>query len=149
MGAIMTSKRTLVSQIILSAVLALAQPAMAKSERIGSFVVPDDAPNLIVLAGDITQSSPLDFKTALLRQPQADVIMLNSDGGNVVAGLLVADEIHLRGLSTYIPADASDGVCLRAALRHHDDLLDPRQLTVGHGRKLCHQVRQWPAIADA
>lgn len=89
------------------AAILLSQPAMAKTERIGSFVISDAAPEIIVLSGDITATSPLDFKTAILQQPKAKVVVLSSSGGSVVSGLLLADEIHLRGLSTYIPKEES------------------------------------------
>lgn len=101
----MTLRSSLGFASVLAAML-FSQPALAKTERIGPFVVSDEAPEVIVLSGDITSTAPLDFKSAILQQPEAKVVVLSSDGGSVMAGLLLADEIHLRGLSTYVPKGA-------------------------------------------
>lgn len=83
-------------------IAALSLPAYAQ-ERVGSFVLLDDVPEVIVLAGDITPLTPLDFKKAMLRRPDAQLLVLASQGGNLVGGLVLADDVHERGLATYIP----------------------------------------------
>jgi hypothetical protein len=83
----------------------------ADTERVGAFLLVEDAPELIILAGDITPQTPLDFRTALTRRPDAKLVVLASDGGVVSSGLLLADDVHFRGLNTYIPGDAR---CLSA-----------------------------------
>lgn len=90
-----------------SAFLALmlcATPAMAQSvERHGSFIIMGQDSEFAILAGDITSQTPLEFKTVMSRQPNLKTLVLSSDGGSVTGGLLLADEIHLRGINTYIP----------------------------------------------
>lgn len=81
--------------------------AVVADERIGAFLLPDDAPNAIMLAGDITELAPLDFKKAMLRRPDADLLVLGSDGGSMLSGLLLADDVHVRKLATYIPEGLS------------------------------------------
>lgn len=89
---------------VIASILALTASVTA-DERIGPFVLLDDAPNAIVLAGDITGLTPLDFKKAMLKRPEADLLVLGSLGGNMIAGLVLADDVHLRGLNTYIPSE--------------------------------------------
>jgi len=96
----------LFASALLAALMAPAALSAAEDgpERVGPFVLVEEAPELLVLAGDITVQTPLDFKTALLRRPEAKMLVLSSAGGNVTGGLLLADEVHLRGLDTYVPA---------------------------------------------
>lgn len=92
----------------LLAALLCAAPAMAQDvtqdmERHGSFIIMGQEAEFAILAGDITANTPLEFKTVLSRQPNLKTLVLSSDGGSVTGGLLLADEIHLRGINTYIP----------------------------------------------
>lgn len=66
----------------------------------------EDAPNLALMVGDISTQTPLDFRRMINANPQVNVIALWSDGGNVTPALLLADDIHSRGLATYIPRSA-------------------------------------------
>lgn len=74
-------------------------------EQVGSFMTLAGQEDLIFLAGDITTQTPLDFRTVLNRFPKAKTLVLASGGGSVTAGLLLADDVHLRGINTFVPAD--------------------------------------------
>ncbi len=75
------------------------------------FAYLDDVPNVIVLNGEIDFRTPLAFKRALSAHPDTHTIVLNSGGGSVQAALLVAEEIHERGIATVI---LSEFQCLSA-----------------------------------
>jgi len=77
--------------------------AAAAETSFGPFTVDDAKPDVVKLNGAIAVGSALDFRRALRAAPNAKLITLNSDGGNVQAGLLIADDINQRGLTTYIP----------------------------------------------
>ncbi|WEK05055.1 MAG: PAN domain-containing protein [Candidatus Devosia phytovorans] len=88
----------------LMALMLSVTPVLAQSvERHGSFIIMGQDAEFAILAGDITPQTPLEFKTVMSRQPNLKTLVLSSDGGSVTGGLLLADEIHLRGINTYIP----------------------------------------------
>lgn len=75
----------------------------AAEKTFGPFSIDNSKPNVIEMNGIIEPGAALDFRRALRAAPDAKLITLNSDGGNVQAGLLIADDIHQRALATYIP----------------------------------------------
>lgn len=99
-------RQSLTYFLVVSAILASLFSATWADERIGAFRVLDDHPDIIVLDGEIGINSPLEFRRALAAQPQASLIVLNSPGGLVASGLILANDIHDRGLSTSIPKGA-------------------------------------------
>ncbi len=86
--------------------LAITIAAVA-DERIGAFVVFDSLQDQILLDGDIGINAPLEFRRAMSARPDAKVLVLGSPGGYVASALIIADEVHSRGMSTVIPEDAS------------------------------------------
>jgi hypothetical protein len=72
-------------------------------EAIGAFLIIDSVPDTIFLKGDLGPNSPLDFRRALQARPRATTLMLDSNGGIVASGILVAQDVHARGMDTYIP----------------------------------------------
>lgn len=80
-------------------------------ERIGPFLLPASMPRVIALTGEITQGSQFLFLRALRARPDASTIMLDSVGGSVVEGLLLAHEVSARGLATFVP---DDSICMSA-----------------------------------
>jgi hypothetical protein len=80
--------------------------ASAASKTFGPFSVDDANPGVIALNGDIDVNSGLNFRRALQAAPNAKLVTLNSPGGNVQMGLLIADDIHQRKLATYIPKES-------------------------------------------
>lgn len=92
--------------LIIAAVLSLTSVAVGQEiERVGSFFVVEGEEDMVFLSGEITPQTPLDFRTAISRRPDATTLVLASNGGSVVAGLLLADDVFNRELKTYIPAE--------------------------------------------
>ncbi len=91
--------------------LSAVSTAFAVERTFGPFTVDDAKPDVISLNGEIDVNSGLNFRRALQAAPNAKLITLNSVGGNVQMGLLIADDIHQRKLATYI---AKDSECLSA-----------------------------------
>ena len=91
--------------VVIIALLSLISvgSASADEKTFGPFIVDDDYPDVIILNGEIDVSSALNFRRVLDAAPNAKVVALNSPGGNVQMGLLIADDIHQRKLTTYIP----------------------------------------------
>lgn len=92
---------------MLSVTMFLGGPnaALPQSQDFAPFYVLDDLPNVIVLDGEIDFRTPLAFRRALTANPQAHTIVLNSGGGSVQAGLLLAEEVYDRGMTTVILPD--------------------------------------------
>lgn len=85
--------------------------AVAGEKTFGPFKIDDANPGVIALNGDIDVNSGLNFRRALQATPNAKLVTLNSPGGNVQMGLLIADDIHQRKLATYISKESK---CLSA-----------------------------------
>lgn len=62
-----------------------------------------EIPGALVLDGSLDFRPPLAFRRALQAHPETQLVVLQSDGGSVQAGLLIAEEIHERKLKTLIP----------------------------------------------
>jgi len=93
---------------LLSALALFSLPAAGLAQNTADFapfVFVDDVPNVIVLNGEIDFRTPLAFRRALAAHPGTHTIALNSVGGSVQAGLLVAEEVYERGLNTLIIED--------------------------------------------
>lgn len=75
-------------------------------EAIGAFRILDGRPDIVILDGEIGINTPLELRRALSARPEAKLLVLNSPGGLVASGLLLADDVHERGLSTVIPEGA-------------------------------------------
>jgi hypothetical protein len=103
-----------VLRLLLTAILLLflcASPSLSAEKVFGPFSVADAAPNIIVLNGEIDIGSALNFRRALQAAPNAKLLTLNSPGGTVQMALLIADDVHERGMSTYITKESG---CLSA-----------------------------------
>ncbi|MFC4624084.1 PAN domain-containing protein [Daeguia caeni] len=83
--------------------MAVSTTAQSGEKTFGSFSITDAEPGIIALKGAIEPGAALDFRRALRAAPDAKLVTLNSGGGSVHAGLIIADDIHQKGLSTYIP----------------------------------------------
>lgn len=94
-----------------AAVEAIPEPGTEDIELMGSMAVLAGNEDIVILSGEITPSTPLEFLRALKAKPSATVVVLNSEGGAVDAGLIIAHEVFQRGLSTYVPEEAA---CLSA-----------------------------------
>lgn len=96
--------RSVVSAIVGAVVVAAwSASALGAEKRFGPFLINDAKPDVISMDGFIDAGSALNFRRVLQAAPNAKLITLNSPGGNVQMGLLIADDIHQRKLATYIP----------------------------------------------
>ena len=96
--------RSILSLALAALVVALCQIPAQAAQRFGSFVV-FDAPEYILLDGEIDGGSAADFRRALAARPNAKVVALRSDGGYVDEALKLASTIRSKGLSTAIPGN--------------------------------------------
>jgi len=118
----------------------LIQPNVEAGSRspvsqFGAFLIPSDLPSVIVLNGEIGPATPLDFRRALKAAPDAAIVVLNSVGGDVDSGLLIAQDIHSRGLATYVPPkmacySACSYLFFAGAQREVDGVLGVHQLAM-------------------
>jgi len=83
-----------------------AVPARSASRTFGPFSVEDASSSIILLDGEITPRSALDFRRALEAAPSARAVALNSPGGDTTTALLIADDVHARSMKTVIPRGA-------------------------------------------
>lgn len=72
--------------------------AQARVQTFGPFIVDDARPSVITLNGTIDHRAALQFRNARRAAPDATILELNSDGGDVSAGLLIADEFTTTGI---------------------------------------------------
>lgn len=84
--------------------LSLTPGAQSATLVVGPFALPEDAPEDIVLTGTIEDDAPSQFLRALRARPSATRLVLSSDGGKVDPALIVASEVHRRGIETRIPS---------------------------------------------
>lgn len=88
---------------VLALILSIGPAFSAGVARHGAFIVPGAGFDFAVLAGDISNQTPDDFKAVLASQPNIKTLVLSSDGGTMAGALLLADEVYRRGINTYIP----------------------------------------------
>ncbi|WP_246806150.1 PAN domain-containing protein [Ensifer sp. ENS10] len=81
----------------------LCNPALAATKKFGPFSFEESDPSLITLTGEIDLYSALNFRRALHASQKARLLVLDSVGGAVQMALLIADDVHERRLSTFIP----------------------------------------------
>ncbi|MEF2555373.1 hypothetical protein VQ044_03665 [Aurantimonas sp. C2-5-R2] len=132
----------------LSLVLLTALPADAEVQRFGPFSIDNSRPNVISLSGDIDAGSALNFRRALAATPDAELLVLNSPGGLVAMGLLIADDVYQRKMATMIPAGS--GCYSSCALiflagdeRQVDGELGVHQITSEAVSKPCQDQPPW------
>lgn len=108
----------------------------ARADGLAPFYLPPDVPEMISLDGRIDARSALNFKRALAERPHASVLVLNSSGGLVQIALLIAEEVHDRGLATFIPpyatcASACAFIFLAGSVRMAEGALGVHQIYGG------------------
>ncbi|NRQ18991.1 hypothetical protein BHMPCIPO_06258 [Ensifer sesbaniae] len=79
-------------------------PALAGTKKFGPFSFDEGDPSVIILKGEIDLYSALNFRRALHASQKARLLVLDSIGGAVQMALLIADDVHEKRLSTFIPA---------------------------------------------
>lgn len=108
--------------------------AAAGINRFGPFSVDSMRPDAIELNGEIDAGSALAFRRALTAAPNAKLIVLNSNGGLVQMGLLIADDVFQRKMATLIPAgskcfSACSFIFLAGSERRADGQLGVHQIS--------------------
>jgi len=68
----------------------------------GSFLHTGQVPNALFFFNDIVQYDSFQLRRAL-RDHEIDTVVLASEGGNVLEGLVMAGIIHDQGIFTYVP----------------------------------------------
>jgi hypothetical protein len=76
-------------------------------DSIAPFSVSPVWPLAIRLDGPIDSRSALTFRRVLAANPNLKILVLNSPGGDVQNGLLIADDVYTKTMSTVIPADSA------------------------------------------
>lgn len=79
-----------------------AEPS--KGQQIGPFYLADDEPTVVHMNSDIEAGAALEFRRVMKARPGTTTLMLESNGGSVNEGLLVAHEVADLGLGTVVPA---------------------------------------------
>lgn len=75
--------------------------ATASLRSFGAFTLPSDEA-VISLDGEIKGDTATQFLRALKARPDAKVLLLNSPGGYVDTALIIAREVHRRGMATVV-----------------------------------------------
>jgi len=100
------------SRVFLIGIVFLLGAMTARAEdNVAPFSVSPVWPLAIRLDGPIDSRSALSFRRILAANPNVKILVLNSPGGDVQNGLLIADDVYTKGMSTVI---ASDSVCASA-----------------------------------
>lgn len=91
--------------LFIACLLAAVVPSAALSEEMsfGPFKINTARPDTIELSGELDSGSALSFRRALAAAPTARLVILNSGGGLVSMGLLIADDVFTRKMATLIP----------------------------------------------
>ncbi len=89
----------------LTCVVLSCGPALA-ADRYGAFEMLDGVDDVILLDGDIDRQAVRDFRRTTAARPNAKVLILNSNGGEVSSALQLAAEIRRRGMATAVPSIA-------------------------------------------
>ncbi len=103
-------------------------------------------PKVVVLNGQIEITGAIDYRTfteldAVLKQdPRPSTILLNSDGGNVIAGRSIGLLIERSGLDTLVEINCFSACTLAFAGGHNRRLLDAGRLGF-HGYQFDHGDR--------
>lgn len=71
-------------------------------ENFGPFISFVEFPRMLALNGEISANTPLDFRRALKARPNLRTLVLNSGGGLVSAGLLIAQDAKKANLNTTV-----------------------------------------------
>lgn len=76
------------------------------AEQYGPFYWHSEAPDYVILEGEIKFNSYIYFQQLLTEHPDIKYLMLLSHGGYVVDSLKIADEVHKRRMVTWVPKNA-------------------------------------------
>lgn len=109
-GLIMTLNRIFMAALA-AILMVVAGESVADERRFGAFVVSSDRPGVIRLTGPIGVRDSLQFRRALRAVPEAQTLLLDSEGGSLIIALDLAEDVLERGLTTEV---AEGSRCLSA-----------------------------------
>lgn len=93
----------MLKRLATAAFLVLCAPALAETQVFGPFRVAPEHPTVAVMLGEILQGDERHFVDLMAAYPDLQTIGLSSPGGDVTAGLAIAEALSARGLDTLIP----------------------------------------------
>lgn len=93
----------MIRTLVVAAFLALCAPAMAETQVFGPFRVASEHPTVAVMLGEILFGDEQHFSALLAAYPDLQTVGLSSPGGDVTAGLAIAEAVATHGLATIIP----------------------------------------------
>jgi len=125
--------------LMLGLAASMCAPALSQEADFGAFALMPDEPGAAMMVGRINPSAPLDLRRMLKDNPNVEMLALHSEGGDVTASLLVAEEIRSRGLDTYVPEGAE---CVSACAF----VFFAGKQRLNHGKVGVHQV--YGAVQD-
>lgn len=96
----------IISCLLVTVAMLTTAAFAAEPRSFGIFSIDDASDEVITMRGTIDAGAALNFRRALSAAPEAKVLVVDSPGGLVAMGLLIADDVHQRKLATIIPADA-------------------------------------------
>lgn len=88
--------------LIAATMVVSATPAFCQTGPFGAFSIAPGEPTRALLGGPIGPIAPLDFRRLIKNHPEVQTLALHSEGGDVTAALLVAQEVANRKLDTII-----------------------------------------------
>lgn len=119
-----TCSLVLLFYVLLVSILGTGEKALAANV----YVVPDTSVanvTFIAVEGDFTSGDEQQFAQIAIQHPNA-VVMFNSPGGNLAAGIEIGKAIRLKGYWTYVPAGLTcASVCALAWLGGVQRFMEP------------------------
>ncbi len=129
-------------KILLRALIVLQAGSAVAQEPNKAFSLTPVWPNALRLEGEIDSRAALTFRRTIAANPQAKFVVLDSPGGDVQNGLLIADDIYTHGLSTLVPAGS---ICASACAY----MFFAGKIRLVQGRLGVHQISGTATLANA
>lgn len=83
-------------------ILCLCMPLSARASEFSKSASPNGRPDIIFVVGDLALGDEKKFINAALSSGNA-IVVFQSPGGNLIAGIEIGKAIHLKGFATFVP----------------------------------------------
>ena len=83
-------------------ILWLCMPLVVRAAEFSKSASPNDGPDIIFVVGDLTLGDDKQFINVALNTENA-IVVFQSPGGNLLAGIEIGKAIHLKGFATFVP----------------------------------------------
>jgi hypothetical protein len=90
------------SHLFKSAILGLCISFSAEAAELNKHASPNGGPDIIFVSGNLTIGDEKKFINVALNSEDA-IVLFQSPGGNLVAGIEIGKAIHLKGFATFVP----------------------------------------------